>query len=304
MKLLRGAISLTLLLFCLFCWPSSVSASSRRRYNRRRRRKYVPPACGAGQRRNYHSAVLGHSAALWYDCTSCVAGRYMSSGTEQLGGYITNIGGSGSSCPSCYQYSCPGICQRGTTSAAGATGCTSCSAGNSTNGVGTSAAVGCLFCSLGQFSGLGTPCVSESQTTMFFFCTNIHKYIDNYIIYYIYTHHSSTFLFSLFSLTLRTCTLGKRQNAALQTNCAKGKYATDNGATSCKMCHVEPFSRGWYQDDVGQTSCKQCPKGWSATNDYNANPPSYPNPTTECTICPVGRFAVASGTGICVRSYV
>ena len=210
MKLLRGAISLTLLLFCLFCWPSSVSASSRRRYNRRRRRKYVPPACGAGQRRNYHSAT---HPGQWYDCTNCVAGRYMPSGTEQLGGYISNIGGGGTSCPSCHQYSCPGICSRGTISAAGATECTSCSAGKTTSTIG---ATGCSDCSAGKFTSQVGPhengCVSESQTTMFFFCTNIHKYnIYIYIILYIYTHHSSTFLFSLFSLTLRTCTLGKRQ---------------------------------------------------------------------------------------------
>ena len=302
MKLLRGAISLTLLLFCLFCWPSSVSASSRRRYNRRRRRKYVPPACGAGQRRNYHSAT---HPGQWYDCTNCVAGRYMPSGTEQLGGYISNIGGGGTSCPSCHQYSCPGICSRGTISAAGATECTSCSAGKTTSTIG---ATGCSDCSAGKFTSQVGPhengCVSESQTTMFFFCTNIHKYIDIFCILFIYIY-SPFFYVSLFSFLSHAAYMYTWQtaNAALQKDCAEGKYTSNSGQTSCKNCHTS-FSPGWYQDDTGQITCKQCPTGQSATNNYNANPPSYPNPTTSCTPCLKGRFAAALAAGICVRSYV
>ena len=169
MKLFRGAISLTLLLFCLFSFEN-VEA-----WRRRRRRYHPTPACEEGEYR----AQIG---IYFYDCKSCNAGRYQDEAGPNAEPVSCNICGT-------HDAICK-ICPIGHYSDRDQKHCTKCQAGKTTVQQETSAIYGCSWCAEGQSSVAGEACVSESQTTMFFFCTKTHIYTTTnrnkkYLIYYI-----------------------------------------------------------------------------------------------------------------------
>ncbi|KAH8045315.1 calcium ion binding protein [Aureococcus anophagefferens] len=66
------------------------------------------------------------------------------------------------------------------------------------------------------------------------------------------------------------------------------EYSCDSGCTSCASCpECEP---GTYQPYTAQTYCYSCPTGTYAPSN---------GPTTSCTVCEVGTYAVAAGSCAC-----
>ena len=216
-----------------------------------------PCSCTAGEEQRWQTPQLPGEASdtSYLSCTPCTAGRYKEAG---------NVVGVESPCA---------WCPAGSTSAAGATACSSCADGQHTTEEGASR---CLPCPAGTI--FRTTSVCDPCTVGHFGATQAATACTSCPL------GSTTLSPGLSACSL--CFSGKYGVEAGCEACRTGHFTADEGETSCETC-----PSGYIAQSEGQSACAPCASGWYGT-------------AFACEECPPGEYAENLGQSRCARCSV